>query len=384
MTTTPQPLEGLPPSPNEWAECQRISGLPEVDDLFRTFIQDDATNDTAVMIVRAVRREALRAHAASAEPVAMVLHCPKCGMQHIDAQEPEEIHTDQDGTVLRHEGGWDNPPHRSHLCHGCGTIWRPADVSTTGVAAIETRGKADTWPVHADEVKASAAHVAADVGSARLVVEALPVPGYVPINGRIHPVKPITQHPTPSPAQATEASGEKVFVASVMGLDVYDTPKGEPAQAVDERAEFRRFVDEFTNQTGFPPIGFEIWTLARAALQSSRQPQAQPQQVPASWRAALQKFVDRVERGDIRSRQTYAEFKELLQQDCEHLHTEAEIRKKIADELWTSAFMHCDGNKDHILLCIKSGTTLRLALQQESIDPDDHEAVNSYVYKAYK
>src|SRR5574340_600312 len=25
--------------------------------------------------------------------------------------------------------GWDNPPHRSHLCHGCGHIWRPADVA---------------------------------------------------------------------------------------------------------------------------------------------------------------------------------------------------------------------------------------------------------------
>ncbi len=64
-----------------------------------------------------------------AAPVPMVLHCPKCGAQHVDAPSP----------------GWDNPPHKSHLCHGCGCIWRPADVETTGVAAIETRGKADTW-----------------------------------------------------------------------------------------------------------------------------------------------------------------------------------------------------------------------------------------------
>jgi hypothetical protein len=40
---------------------------------------------------------------------------------------------------------WDNPPHRSHLCHGCGLIWRPADVPTTGIATIGTRGKGDTY-----------------------------------------------------------------------------------------------------------------------------------------------------------------------------------------------------------------------------------------------
>lgn len=67
-----------------------------------------------------------------ADPIAMILHCPVCHMQHID--EPDE------------ESGWDNPPHRSHLCHGCGAIWRPADVTTTGVAAIKTSGSADTWP----------------------------------------------------------------------------------------------------------------------------------------------------------------------------------------------------------------------------------------------
>jgi hypothetical protein len=61
--------------------------------------------------------------------VDMILNCPACGLQHIDA--PSE--------------GWDNPPHRSHACLGCGEIWRPADFPTNGVATIETRGKADTW-----------------------------------------------------------------------------------------------------------------------------------------------------------------------------------------------------------------------------------------------
>ena len=74
------------------------------------------------------------------EPIPMVLHCPKCGMQHIDAPESGDV---DDGHVTSH--GWDNPPHRSHLCHGCDTIWRPADVPTTGVKAIATKGKADTW-----------------------------------------------------------------------------------------------------------------------------------------------------------------------------------------------------------------------------------------------
>lgn len=63
-------------------------------------------------------------------PVAMILHCPACGVQHLD--EPDEV------------SGWTNPPHRSHLCFACGHIWRPADVPTNGVAAIKTKGAADS------------------------------------------------------------------------------------------------------------------------------------------------------------------------------------------------------------------------------------------------
>lgn len=73
------------------------------------------------------------------DPINMVLHCPACGLQHID--EPEkDAHAHSDGT----ETQWDNPPHRSHLCHGCGHIWRPADVPTNGVAAVQTTGKKDS------------------------------------------------------------------------------------------------------------------------------------------------------------------------------------------------------------------------------------------------
>ncbi len=72
-----------------------------------------------------------------AKPVDMILHCPACGLQHIDA--PDEWTPD-----------WKNEPHRSHLCRpedgGRGHIWRPADVPTNGVKVINTKGKADNTP----------------------------------------------------------------------------------------------------------------------------------------------------------------------------------------------------------------------------------------------
>jgi len=61
-------------------------------------------------------------------PIDMVLYCPACHTQHIDEPAP----------------AWSNPPHRSHLCHSCGHIWRPADVATNGVKVVKTRGKADS------------------------------------------------------------------------------------------------------------------------------------------------------------------------------------------------------------------------------------------------
>jgi len=61
----------------------------------------------------------------------MVMHCPRCGDQHIDEPDPET--------------GWTNPPHKSHLCLSCSVVWRVADVPTNGVAATQTQGKADNW-----------------------------------------------------------------------------------------------------------------------------------------------------------------------------------------------------------------------------------------------
>lgn len=82
-------------------------------------------------------------------PIDMVLHCQNCGLQHIDAPEPD-MGPSYDGSG--DAPLWPNPPHRSHLCHGCGHIWRPADVPTNGVQAVKTKGKADS-PLAAPAVK---------------------------------------------------------------------------------------------------------------------------------------------------------------------------------------------------------------------------------------
>lgn len=102
-------------------------------------------------------------NATPAAAIPMILHCPRCHLQHIDTPDPcGEVpgfegrapcyaHVIGEGRQCTH---WANPPHRSHLCAGCGFIWRPADVPTTGVAAITTHGQNDTdftlMPVFSD------------------------------------------------------------------------------------------------------------------------------------------------------------------------------------------------------------------------------------------
>lgn len=72
-------------------------------------------------------------------PVDMMLHCPNCGLQHID--KPDDLPL---GMPHLPPNAWHNPPHRSHLCAGCGHIWRPADVPTNGVLAVKTKGQNDS------------------------------------------------------------------------------------------------------------------------------------------------------------------------------------------------------------------------------------------------
>jgi predicted RNA-binding Zn-ribbon protein involved in translation (DUF1610 family) len=83
-------------------------------------------------------------------PVPMILFCPACGNQHVDREEDHKpdclssrIGPVPDATHCTCDR-WANPPHRSHLCAGCGHIWRPSDVRTVGVAEISTKGSQDT------------------------------------------------------------------------------------------------------------------------------------------------------------------------------------------------------------------------------------------------
>jgi hypothetical protein len=94
--------------------------------------EDVGTLDNALSFVTELRTLAEGSKPSAPAPIDMLLFCPSCGAQHVDVPEPEK--------------GWTNPPHKSHLCHGCGSTWRPADVPTNGVQAVRTRGKADTWP----------------------------------------------------------------------------------------------------------------------------------------------------------------------------------------------------------------------------------------------
>lgn len=65
------------------------------------------------------------------QPIDMILFCPACGLQHVDISQPEK--------------GWDNPPHKTHECQGCGHLWRPAAAPTNGVADVPL-GASDTRP----------------------------------------------------------------------------------------------------------------------------------------------------------------------------------------------------------------------------------------------
>lgn len=58
----------------------------------------------------------------NSEPVEMLLYCPRCQHQHVDAPEPEK--------------GWTNPPHATHTCGNCGLNWRPSNSHTTGVLVL--------------------------------------------------------------------------------------------------------------------------------------------------------------------------------------------------------------------------------------------------------
>lgn len=126
----------------------------QIDDLhaLRIRLKYGEYNGADVMAAWLALDELREARKKLAAPIDMILHCPACGAQHIDApmtdaQYCERLHESSWWEL----GGdkparWTNPPHRSHLCAACGHTWRPADVATNGVATIKTRGKADIAP----------------------------------------------------------------------------------------------------------------------------------------------------------------------------------------------------------------------------------------------
>ena len=55
-------------------------------------------------------------------PLRMIIHCPECGTQHVDA------------------GVWAEKEHWTHQCQRCGHEWKAAKVATVGVASLDTKG----------------------------------------------------------------------------------------------------------------------------------------------------------------------------------------------------------------------------------------------------
>lgn len=154
--------QAVPAPPDGWAYVLVPAGSqPDEPDWEHCIAQsEEATGikverTTVSIIIREVRRWLTAKQALSASPpppcaepapIDMVLYCPNCGTQHVDAPEsPMETNAIASLSGVPMTSLWSNPPHRSHLCHSCGCIWRPADVPTNGVLAVTTEGKTDTW-----------------------------------------------------------------------------------------------------------------------------------------------------------------------------------------------------------------------------------------------
>lgn len=111
-------------------EAAMQKGFDTIDDDIELYVVSGAKLIEFVQLVQA-------------HPVRMVLFCPACGVQHIDAAERAPLMYDQMQDAPK---VWDNPPHRSHKCADCGHIWRPADTPTEGVRELESVGKNDNEP----------------------------------------------------------------------------------------------------------------------------------------------------------------------------------------------------------------------------------------------
>ena len=83
------------------------------------------------------RIRVLKAQRSETAPIDMLLFCPRCGLQHVDAPDPELGPDDAEFGMREHrENRWTNPPHATHTCHGCGLNWRPSNANTNGVGTL--------------------------------------------------------------------------------------------------------------------------------------------------------------------------------------------------------------------------------------------------------
>ena len=124
--------------------CRQVIGMLDVPARHR-----DEANSLLERINALLAEGSASSEEGAVAPIDMLLFCPRCHTQHVDGEE-SEVEWVENIPAAR-TITWDNPPHRSHLCHACGCIWRPADVATNGVAKIATRGKADTWDATAEQ-----------------------------------------------------------------------------------------------------------------------------------------------------------------------------------------------------------------------------------------
>ncbi|WP_186056572.1 hypothetical protein [Burkholderia gladioli] len=232
---------------------------------------------------------------AEAEPIPMLLFCPRCGTQHIDAPEDAEC----DGEVV-HSAGWSNPPHRSHLCHACDCIWRPADVATVGVASIKTHGKADTWEGMAGVTSMPAQAVAAD--GAQLDEDRIDwianahCPGGTayPVNVKNAIREALREaraavSPATAESKCTRCGASTAQACNERGCFYLESGEGEPATA-DERAAFERWMVEdekcIVGSADPYPAGIErqnwkVWRAAWARASQAAAPADHPCIAPA-------------------------------------------------------------------------------------------------------
>lgn len=246
---------------------------------------------------------------AEPQPIDMVLHCPTCGMQHVDA--PEDLPMPMPGSMFEGSAGWTNPPHRSHLCHGCGHIWRPADVPTNGVKTSKTKGKADHPPV-------SALAQQPVQGGGHAVTDAM-VDAYLKANDAYW--RRTDQLPTPpdkwrtgTPREATrESLRAALAIPPAQPAPQAQEPVAQQAQGdgdlvLVERSLLGAACSAIDKKRDAPNVLAKLRALhlaARASLPTSGVPVAQDEGgVPLAWRSCRDGLLAYVLQGDLHNRLT--------------------------------------------------------------------------------